>query len=78
MLGFTETRFDASISTLYTLPSYEMFTNDRNRYGGGVAIYVSNRYTGCKVDDLNRMETFIESVGVELKFNGKIFSLICI
>ena len=55
-----------------------MFTNDRNRYGGGVAVYVSNRYTGCKVDECNWMEIFIESVGVEVKCNGKMFIFICI
>ena len=78
VFGFTETRLDAGISPLYTLPAYEMFTNDRNRYGGGVTVYVSNRYTGCKVYECNRMETFIESVGVEVKCNGKIFIFICI
>lgn len=40
--------------------------------------YVSNRYPGCKVDEFNRMETFIESVGVEIKCNGKMFTFICI
>ncbi len=73
VLGFTETRLDAGISPLYTLPSYEMFTSDRNRFGGGVALYVSNRYTSSKVNEYNRMETFIESVGVEANFNGKVF-----
>ena len=78
VFGFTETRLDAGISPLYTLPAYKMFTNDRNRYGGGVAVFVSNRYTGCKLDECNRMETFIESVGVEVKCNGKLFIFICI
>ena len=78
VLGFTETRLDADISPLYTLPTYEMYTNDRNRYGGGVAVYVSKRFSGYKVDECNRMETFIESVGVEVKCNSKLFIFICI
>ena len=78
VFGFTETRLDAGISPLYTLPGYVMFTNDRNRYGGGVAVYVSLRYTGCKVDEFNQMETFIESVGVEVKWNSRMFIFICI
>ena len=78
VLGFTETRLDADISPLYTLPSHEMFTNNRNKYGGGVAVYVSKRYSGYKVNEFNRMETFIESVGVELKLNDKLVLLLCI
>ena len=71
VFGFTETGLDASISALYTLPAYKMFTNDRDRYGGGVAVYVSNRHTGCKVNECNWMEPFIESVGIELKCDVK-------
>lgn len=78
VLGFTETRLDGDISTLYTLPAYEMFTKNRNRYGGGVAVYVSSKYTSCLVNEYSRMESFIESVGVEMKVNGKKFLSICI
>ena len=67
VLGFTETRLDAGISLLYAWPTYAVFTNDRNRYGDGVAVSVSNRYTGCNVDECDRIETFIESVEVEVK-----------
>lgn len=78
VLGFTETRLDPDISALYTLPAYTMFSNDRNTYGGGVALYISNKYTSCKINEYNRMETYVESLGVEVKCNSKMFLFICI
>lgn len=60
VVGLTETRLDADILILYALSSYKMFTNDRNRYGGGMAVYVSSRYTGCTVNVYSRMETFFK------------------
>lgn len=78
VLGLTETRLDSDISSLYNLPSHTMFSNNRNRYGGGVTVYLSNKYTGNMVDSFNYMEAFVECVGVEAKFNGKIFLFLCI
>ena len=78
VLGFTETRLDSGISALYTLPTYTMFSNDRNTYGGGVAVYVSNRYTSCKINEYNRMEAYVESLGVEVKCNSEMFLFICV
>lgn len=51
VLGLTETRLNAYISPLYTLPEYEMFTNNRNRFGGGVVIHISSKFASFNITD---------------------------
>ena len=73
VLGFTETRLDGDISPLYTLPEYQMFTTNRNRYDGGVAIYASSKYECTKVKVYYLLEMHIESLGIEAKRDYKVF-----
>lgn len=42
ILGLTELRLEAHLSSLYQLPGYSLFTNCRNTHGGGVAMYISD------------------------------------
>ena len=78
VLGLTETRLDADISPLYKLPDYDMFTTNRNRYGGGVVIYISSKYKSSKMSEFSVLEPFLESLGIEAKFNGNTYLFICI
>lgn len=78
ILGFTETRLDADIAQLYTLPGYNMFTNNRNRYGGGVAIYIFDNLKSTQVNDYCLMDSYIESLGIEFKSMSKTCLCLCI
>lgn len=39
VLAFTETRLDDNLALVYHLPGYKIYTMNRNRHGGGVALY---------------------------------------
>ena len=78
VLGLTETRLDDNISPLYKLQDYNMFSTYRNRYGGGVAIYISSKYQSTKISEFSVLEPFLESLGIEAKFMGKVYLFICI
>lgn len=43
-----------------------MYSNCRNVYGGGVALYVDTDFDSVMVNDLVTIETFIETVSVDL------------
>ncbi|KAK7070438.1 hypothetical protein SK128_019716 [Halocaridina rubra] len=40
VMGFSETRLDNDIEALYNITAYNMFTQNRDRKGGGVCMYV--------------------------------------
>ena len=43
ILGLPETRLLSDIEMLYHVPSFDLFTNNRNTLGGGVLLYVVNK-----------------------------------
>lgn len=78
ILGFTETRLDNDLISLYQLPGYKMFNKCRNRNGGGVAIYVSTVYNSCMLIDFTFTEPYMECLGVESILANKKYLFICI
>ena len=42
---FTETRLTDNIKNLYEIKNYNLFSNQRNRQGGRVAIYIKSFYS---------------------------------
>jgi hypothetical protein len=69
IVALSETHLDPSIpnSDLY-LENYNLFRLDRNRLGGGVAIYIKNNFSCKRRLDLEHPRT--ESIWVELLFNN--------
>ena len=64
IIGLTETRLDSDIMNLYNLPGYNMFSQNRSRYGGGVAIYTSDEYLSTPVCEFSLTEPSIECLGI--------------
>ena len=76
IIGVRETWLDESISDNdVTLPNYQIFRNDRNRHGVGVAIYCHNDLAIKALPDFSF--DGIESVAVELKLCIKSIFIIC-
>ncbi len=64
ILALNETRLDGNIdSDELHIPGYVLYRNDRNRKGGGVAMYVSEKYSS----QLISMNDDIESLWVKLE-----------
>ena len=76
VLGFTETRLDQQLVPMYQIPGYNMFTTCRNRYGGGVALYIASKYISSLYYSL--CNDSIECLGVECKILNKTYLCICI
>lgn len=55
-----------------------MFTKCRNRHGGGVSVYVNNRFPSILVEEFSLLNNSIECLGVDIKIMGKSYLLICI
>ena len=55
-----------------------MYTSNRNRYGGGVAIYVSDKYHCTDNNACSLLEIHIESLGIEVKLDEKTYLCISI
>ena len=62
VLCFAETRLTESITPLFQLEGFSMYSNPRNSHGGGVVIYVSRAHCSTKISDITLMEDEIESV----------------
>ena len=56
IIGFMETRLDHDLISLYELPGYTLFTQCRSRYGGGVALYVSEDYNCAMNNELSYID----------------------
>ena len=57
------------------IPGYQLFRRDRNRHGGGVAIYIKDVLPVKEISEL-KIEG-IEIVGIEIKFQTKNFIVAC-
>ena len=76
VICISETWLDDSISDDdIALPEYQVHRRDRNRHGGGVAIYTNNSLPVKYLDDFNI--DGIELVCVEIKFNAKSILIAC-
>ena len=75
VMGFSETRLDGHIAPLYTIPKYSMYCKHRNRHGGGVALYVSEKYTSSLLQDVSMCHPSLECVCVEAQRDKNTFFL---
>ena len=68
VIGLTETWLTDNTASLFNLPGYHLINNDRyNRSGGGVAFYVKSNFDFFIRKDICRMESFVESLFIEIK-----------
>lgn len=65
---FCETRLTKDIKHLYKLEDYNLFSNNRNHYGGGVCLYVKRHITSMVCDDLCIMNEYIETLFIEATY----------
>ena len=78
VIGFSETRLDCDLSSLYQIPGYNLYTKNRNRHGGGVALFVSNIYQSSMSNDFSYLDSSIESVSANVKIIDKTILVICV
>ena len=62
VLCFAETRLTESITPLFQMEGFSMYSNPHNSHGGGVVIYASRSHCLTKISDITLMEDEIESV----------------
>ena len=72
VIGLTETWLNSN-SHLFALPGFEfVYRNRQNRVGGGVGLYISNKFEYIIHEELNVTSAVLESLFVELIIpNGK-------
>lgn len=70
-MAFSETRLENNIVSLFNIPGYNLYVNNRDRKGGGVCVYVSNIYNSCVLSDCGIMESYFECVCVKLSTGKK-------
>ena len=78
IIGLTETRLSPHLISLYPLPGYNLFTNCRNTQGGGVSLYVSDRFECTERPEFSKVINLIECIGVETLIMKRKTLLICI
>lgn len=78
VIGLTEIRLEPHLSMLYDIPGYSMFVNSRNAHGGGVAIYVSDKYESLLLYQFTILDTCIETVGIETIISGRKHLFVCV
>ena len=73
IIGLTETWLSTDSGQSFALPGFDFVVNNRqNRTGGGVGIYISNKFEYKVHEQLNCMDDVVESLFVELiNPNGK-------
>ena len=73
---FCETRLSNDVEHLYSIRGYNMYTMNRNRHGGGVAMYVRDDIKCNVIPDISVANEFFESLFIECRPNSdvKIFN----
>ena len=71
VIGLVETKLINEIEQLYDIPNYNKITNNRNRHGGGLALFVKDNYKFNIRDDLNKQLDHIETLFVEIDLKNK-------
>lgn len=66
VIGFCETRLNGEICNLYSLSGYTAYFKNKNTSGGGVAIYIDNRFQGYIYENISLLQTHIESLFIRL------------
>ena len=64
ILGLAETRLNTDVTQLYqdNLPGYTLFSQARNRNGGGVAMYIRQTFDATRLIELDITEDHIECI----------------
>ena len=76
IIAVTETWLDKNITDqAIGLPDYQTFRKDRDRNGGGVALYVSHSIPARQITDFDGFN--LELVAVETKLNNKTVIVLC-
>ena len=76
VFALCETKLNNDIENLYNLENFKLYTNNRNRHGGGVALYINNRFKKCMLrDDLELKTPDFETLFVEIDNNNS--KLLC-
>ena len=72
VIGLSETWFsNHSDPSLFTLPNYNLITNNRqDKAGGGVCLYISNQLEFIHRDELKYMNSNIETIFAEIIIPG--------
>ena len=72
VIGLSETWFsDHSDPSLFSLPSYNLITNNRQgKAGGGVGLFISNQFEYVPRDELKYINPNIESIFAEIIIPG--------
>ena len=71
IMSFCETKLTSNIQQLYTLPNFNMYTNNNTRLSGGVTMYVKNNIDSFLRQDLLMIHDFIETLFIEVKTQTK-------
>ena len=75
---FAETRLSESISSLYNINGYKIFSNPRNSSGGGVCIYARSKYRANIIESISLTSEVIETMFIKYRLNSKNFVVGCI
>ena len=62
ILAFCETRMSDDVECLYNIPKYNRYSTHRNTSGGGVSLYIADKYISSLNRDFTRMLPYLEMV----------------
>lgn len=71
IMAYCETRLSKDIEHLSSLNGYNLFTNNRNRYGGGVCLHVKRNISCHICVNLCTMSDSTETLFIEATYLGK-------
>ena len=63
------------IDSLYLLPNYAMFCNNRSGNDGGLILCIKRDFNAKMIDKLNVMITQLEKLFVEFSIKGKSYNI---
>lgn len=66
ILAFCEAKLADEIQHFYTIPNYQLYTNNVSRRKGGVALYVHHKHHSIVRNDLSQLTNHTESLFVEI------------
>ena len=68
IFALCETKLNDDIESLYNIDNFKLYTNNRNRHGGGVALYINDRFKNHKLrNDLTTQSPDFETLFVEIE-----------
>ena len=66
IVALVETKLDDTSENLFDMPNFYHYSMHRNRHGGGIRIYISNRITSNCIDRLSFISNTHESLFINL------------